>query len=104
MVRFSKQYKTLEMVNKSNILLIPYEFFLVSGLSNNRDNNNTNNSIGMNLLDDTWANRKSSPDTSENFQLKISEIKKKAKTPTANKVQHIKHTITLISLKNRLLS
>lgn len=101
MVRFSKQYKTLEMVNKSNILLIPYEFFLVSGLSNNRDNNNTNNSIGMNLLDDTWANRKSSPDTSENFQLKISEIKKKAKTPTANKVQHIKHTITLINNPQR---
>jgi hypothetical protein len=78
-----------------------YLSLLVSGLSNNRDNNNTNNSIGMNLLDDTWANKKSSPDTSENFQLKISEIKKKAKTPTANKVQHVKHTITLINNPQR---
>jgi hypothetical protein len=33
------------------------------------------------LLDDTWFNRKCSPDTSENFQLKLDEIKKKQKTP-----------------------
>jgi hypothetical protein len=39
-----------------------------------------NNSIGI-LLDDTWLNKKCSPDTSENFQLKLDEIKKKTKTP-----------------------
>jgi hypothetical protein len=56
----------------------------------------------MNLLDETWANRKSSPDTSENFQLKIKEIiKKKAKTPTSNRVQTTKHTITLINNPQR---
>jgi hypothetical protein len=52
----------------------------------------------MNLLDDTWVNRKSSPDTSENFQLKIKEMNKtKSKTPNINRVQQFKQTTTYIN-------
>jgi len=31
------------------------------------------------LLDETWLNKKSSPDTSENFHIRLDEIKKKNK-------------------------
>jgi hypothetical protein len=48
----------------------------VSGLSNSKYEGN--NSIGV-LLDDTWLGKRSSPDTSENFQIKIDEIKRKSK-------------------------
>ena len=48
----------------------------MSGLSNSKFEGNT--SVGV-LLDETWLEGKRSPDTSENFQLKIEEIKKKEK-------------------------
>ena len=56
------------------------------------------------MLDDTWANKRSSPDTSENFQIKIKEFKKKAKTPKTNKIQTVKHTITIINNPHKGLS
>jgi hypothetical protein len=54
------------------------------------------------LLDDTWLNRKSSPDTSENFQLKLDEIKKKAKTPKSKEA--INHFITINNPQKQIIN
>jgi hypothetical protein len=54
----------------------------------------------LHLLDDTWINQRGSPDTSENFQLKMMEIKKKAETPKTSKISQAK-TFTIINNPER---
>jgi hypothetical protein len=91
MGRFLKQFRTPQMVS------------LIYSGSNISINNNTKDSIGLHLLDDTWINQRGSPDTSENFQLKMTEIKKKAETPKNSKISQAK-TFTIINNPQRVNS
>jgi hypothetical protein len=86
MEKFTKQFRT--------VMVYHLILYLASGISN-AGVNNTNNSIGL-LLDNTWANQRNSPDNSENFQLRLDEIKKKLKAPNSKQIPHNK-TKTLIN-------
>lgn len=54
--------------------------------------NEQNNSLGM-LINDTWLNHKEGQESAESFQMRLDQIKRKAKTPTARGFTHITQLI-----------